>query len=314
MSERPSALVFAYHEVGVRCLSVLLSRGIDVRLVVSHEDAAGENIWFGSVAALCQRAGIPCITPDKPSHEALQALLPEGAVDFIFSFYYRQMLPEPVLSLARRGAWNMHGSLLPHYRGRVPVNWAVIKGERQAGATLHAMVAKPDAGGIIDQQAVPILDNDTAHEVFAKVTVAAEMVLERSIGPMAAGTAVPRAQDLTRGSYFGGRKPADGLVDLTQGAWAIHNLVRAVAPPYPGAFLPLAGGELRILRTWWPAKALGPTGSPALVADSDALWLHCVDGLGLRILAAEFDGASLNADNLALRLGAEHVPLNPTSP
>src|SRR4029077_2264040 len=96
------------------------------------------------------------------------------APDFIFSFYYRAMLQAPLLAAARRGALNMHGSLLPNYRGRAPVNWAILRGERESGATLHYMVARADAGDIVDQLAVPILEDDDAREVFAKVTVAAE--------------------------------------------------------------------------------------------------------------------------------------------
>src|SRR5262249_5467118 len=156
--------------------------------------------------------------------------------DFLFSFYYRHMLKPALLSAARRGALNMHGSLLPKYRGRVPVNWAVIKGETETGATLHYMTEKPDAGDIVDQQAVTILADDTAVDVFNKVTAAAATVLDRSLPALVAGTAVRHPQNLSVGSYYGGRRPEDGRIDWTQSASAVHNLVRGVAPPYPGAF------------------------------------------------------------------------------
>src|SRR5581483_864422 len=169
--------------------------------------------------------------------------------DFLFSFYYRSMLKPPLLAVAARGALNMHGSLLPKYRGRVPVNWAVIRGERETGATLHYMVEKPDAGDIVDQQQVPILPDDTAGEVFNKVTVAAEMVLDRSLPRLIAGTAPRVPQDLSKGSYFGARKPEDGRIDWSQPARTVHDLVRGVAPPYPGAFADVAGRRLRVLRT-----------------------------------------------------------------
>src|SRR4029077_4380688 len=120
--------------------------------------------------------------------------------DFIFSFYYRHMLKPALLAAARRGAFNMHGSLLPKYRGRVPVNWAILKGETETGATLHEMVEKPDAGRIVDQQAVPILPDDLAVEVFRKVTDAAETVLRRSVAKLIDGTARLREQDLSQGS------------------------------------------------------------------------------------------------------------------
>ncbi len=142
------AVVFAYHDVGVRCLRTLLAHGVDVPLVLTHADAAGENIWFESVAEHAAWHGIEVLTSETPNHpemlERVRALHPE----FLFSFYYRSLLGAELLSLPTRGAYNMHGSLLPKYRGRVPVNWAVLNGEQATGATLHAMVVRPDAAAI----------------------------------------------------------------------------------------------------------------------------------------------------------------------
>ena len=151
------------------------------------------------------------------------------------------MLAAPLLAAARQGALNMHGSLLPRYRGRAPVNWAVLHGERETGATLHYMTAKPDAGDIVAQTRVPILPDDTAREVFDKVTVAAEITLDGALPALIAGTAPRRPQDLASASYFGGRRPEDGIIDWKRDALSIHNLVRAVAPPYPGARTTLGG-------------------------------------------------------------------------
>ena len=183
----------------------------------------------------------------------------------------------------------MHGSLLPKYRGRVPVNWAIINGERETGATLHEMVAKPDAGRIVDQQSVPILPDDTALEVFNKVTVAAEMVLDRSLPNLVAGAAELRPQDLSQGGYFGGRKPEDGRIDWSQAARNVHNLVRAVAPPYPGAFSDIAGVRVRILRTRVEPLRQARTVEPGLYREDDAWFADCSDGKVLRLL--EFDAA-----------------------
>jgi len=169
-----NAVVFAYHDVGVRCLKVLLARGVRVALVVTHEDNPNENIWFGSVASVCREYGIPYITPEDPASPQVHTQVQAAQPDFIFSFYYRHMLPVDLLALATQGAYNMHGSLLPKYRGRVPINWAVLHGETETGATLHEMAAKPDAGSIVAQTPVPILPDDTAYEVFGKVVVAAE--------------------------------------------------------------------------------------------------------------------------------------------
>jgi len=290
-----SAVVFAYHNVGVRCLSVLLAHGIRVPLVVTHRDAPAENIWFESVAALAKRHGIECVTPNDPNSAEFVTRVQSLVPDFLFSFYYRLMLKPELLATAPRGAFNMHGSLLPKYRGRVPVNWAIINGERETGATLHEMVAKPDAGRIVDQHAVAILPDDTALEVFNKVTVAAEMVLDRSLPKLVAGTAELRAQDLSQGSYFGGRRPEDGRIDWRQPARSVHDLVRAVAPPYPGAFSDIAGVRVRILRTRVEPLRQARTGGPGLYREDDAWFADCGDGKVLRLLEFEATGDALGA-------------------
>jgi methionyl-tRNA formyltransferase len=245
---KPRAVVFAYHNVGVRCLQVLLARGVDVGLVVTHEDNPAETIWFGSVAEVAAEHGIDVIKPADPTAAAVREAVSRARPDFIFSFYYRHMLPVDLLALAARGAYNMHGSLLPKYRGRVPTNWAVLNGETETGATLHEMTAKPDAGAIIGQTSVPILPDDTAAQVFDKVTVAAEQTLWRVLPALLAGEAPHLPNDLAAGSYFGGRKPEDGRIDWSQPAERIYNLVRAVAPPYPGAFTEIAGERFVVAR------------------------------------------------------------------
>jgi methionyl-tRNA formyltransferase len=212
------------------------------------------------------------------------------------------MLVPELLAAARRGSYNMHGSLLPKYRGRVPVNWAVLRGERETGATLHRMAAKPDAGEVVDQMAVPILPDDLAVDVFRKVTVAAEIVLHRSLPALLAGTAPHVPQDLAKGSYFGGRKPDDGRIDWTKGAREIHDLVRSVAPPYPGAFTDIAGHRLGIHRT----RVLSGQGLPGRVRmrlENGHTVVECADGARLEVLEAILDGADADHDALVQRLG-----------
>ncbi|WP_186096226.1 formyltransferase [Burkholderia gladioli] len=261
---KPRAVVFAYHNVGVRCLQVLLARGVEVALVVTHEDSPSENIWFGSVASVAREHGIAVITPADPAGAELREAVAAAQPDFIFSFYYRHMLPVALLALAARGAYNMHGSLLPKYRGRVPTNWAVLRGETETGATLHEMAAKPDAGAILGQTAVPILPDDTAAQVFDKVTVAAEQTLWRVLPALLAGEAPHLPNDLSQGSYFGGRKPEDGRLDWLKPAAEVYNLIRAVAPPYPGAFTELHGRRFVVARA-----RLATPGSPAAQAARD---------------------------------------------
>lgn len=283
---RPSAAVFAYSDVGVRCLRVLLGAGIDVQLVVTHEDDPNETRWYDSVAEVAQRYRLNCITPASGSDPTVLTALTVSPPDFVFSFYYRQMLPDVVLATAGRAALNMHGSLLPRYRGRAPVNWAVLRGETQTGATLHHMVARADAGDIVDQQAVPILPDDTAGEVMRKVTVAAEMVLVRALPGLVAGTAPRRPQTLVVGEYFGRRTAEDGRIDWSCTASAIHNLVRAVAPPFPGAFTDLPSGRVWVYAT----RPVNNTGLPATAAGlfihDGRCWLRGGDGEVLEVLTA----------------------------
>lgn len=306
------AVVFAYHDVGVRCLSVLLARGMDVALVVTHRDDPKENIWFGSVERLARENDIEVAIPDDPNAAQFARGLARLAPDFLFSFYYRHMLSPAVLATARRGAFNMHGSLLPKYRGRAPVNWAVLRGEGETGATLHEMVEKPDAGRIVDQLAVPILPDDLAVDVFRKVTLAAEMVLYRALPALIDGTARLAPQDLAGGSYFGGRKPDDGRIDWSRGAREIHDLVRAVAPPYPGAFTTLGGARLRLLRTRVLARAARPAPPTLAVDDAGRLTIDCADGGRLRVLECDADGAALDAERFRERFGPGPHRLNST--
>ena len=300
------AVVFGYHDVGVRCLRVLLGQGVKVPLVVTHEDAADEQIWFDSVARHAHWHGLEVVTPANPNTPELLARVQAARPDFLFSFYYRHLLGAELLGAAPRGAFNMHGSLLPRYRGRVPVNWAVLNGERETGATLHAMTVKPDAGGIVDAQAVPILPDDTAVEVFRKVTVAAEIALNRALPGLLAGTAVLRPQSATEASYFGRRTRADGAIDWRLGVAAVHNLVRAVAPPYPGAFALAGGMPLRVLRTL-PASEPGAARPELRWIDGEMRAL-CHDG-ALRLLEFELDGAVRDAAAFYARFGVAALAL-----
>ncbi|MCE5181611.1 MAG: formyltransferase [Betaproteobacteria bacterium] len=308
MIPSPRAIVFAYHNVGVRCLSVLLAHGVDILLVVTHTDNPNENIWFDSVAKLAALHDIPVITPDDPNTPEVVAQIQTLAPDYIFSFYYRNMLKKPLLEIPARGAFNMHGSLLPQYRGRVPINWAIIKGERETGSTLHVMNEKPDNGAIVDQQAIPILPNDTALEVFHKATCAAEVTLDRCLPTLLAGTARLKPQDLSQGGYFGGRRPEDGKIDWLQSAQTIHNLVRAVAPPYPGAYTWLGGKPMRVLQTLVEPQRKGRGTGAALYCEDGRCYAECGDGSMLRILACEVDGKAVTADEL-IASGKDSLPL-----
>jgi methionyl-tRNA formyltransferase len=273
------AVVFAYSNVGDRCLRVLHAGGVELPLVVTHRDHPGETLWFQRVADTAAELGLPFIYGDDPKAPELAAAVAQARPDLIFSFYYRAMIPTAVLALAPAGAFNMHGSLLPQFRGRAPTNWAVLHGATETGATLHEMVAQPDAGAIVDQSAVPILPDDDARQVFDKVTVAAEQVLWRSLPALLAGHAARQPNDLSRGSYYGGRKPEDGRIDWAQPAADVYNLIRAVAPPYPGAFTEIGGQRFVVARARrWAGELAGGHRRPGLHVVGDSIVGVCGSG------------------------------------
>lgn len=274
MAYLANVVVCAYHNVGFRCLQELLEQGAHVSAVFTHEDSPSEEIWFESVQVLAKSHQIPCYTTDVNLPENIE-LLRKIAPDFLFSFYYRSMINKEILEIPKQGALNLHGSLLPKYRGRVPVNWAVIRGETETGATLHYMVVKPDAGDIVAQERVTIEFADTALDVFHKITEAAVLIVRRSWPRLLTGTAQRIAMDLTAGSYFGGRKPSDGLIDWGKSSMEIYNLIRGVTHPYPGAYTFLEGEKVLIWRAL-PRSGVGRAGEvlceqPLLVGTGDGL-------------------------------------------
>jgi methionyl-tRNA formyltransferase len=305
-----TAVVFAYSEVGVRCVRELLAQGIEIPLLFSHADDAGESQWFGSVVQLARDHGIRVVTPDSPN---TPSWLAEGVArhpDLVFSFYYRHLLDKAWLALPRLGALNMHGSLLPKYRGRAPVHWAIIHGETLTGASLHYMVEKPDAGALVDQEAVPILENDTALEVSIKVAAAAATILRRSLPRLIAGTAAAQALDLSKGSYFGRRRPEDGRIDWRRGARAVHDLVRAVAPPFPGAFTEVNGCKLGVLETRMDTHPVTyPGQSPCLYAAGGDWYADCADGQRLKIVQLTANGEPVAHNTVPRALSNQPLPL-----
>ena len=274
----PRALVLAYHQMGCTGLRALLRRGVDVAAVFTYDDDPEEHRWFGSVADLARSAGLPVFTTrtiNSPAWvERVAALRP----DVLFSFHYRHVLRRPLLDLPRLGAINLHASLLPRYRGRAPINWQLVHGERESGVTLHFMSPRADAGDIIGQERVAVGPADTALELYGKLLPAAEAVLDRHLRAIFDGTAPRVEQDESRATTFGRRTPEDGRIDWSRPARAIHDLVRAVAPPWPGAFWD--DGDERVLVDRARVVVAGARLEPGQV--------ELVDG---RVLVGTADGA-----------------------
>jgi UDP-4-amino-4-deoxy-L-arabinose formyltransferase/UDP-glucuronic acid dehydrogenase (UDP-4-keto-hexauronic acid decarboxylating) len=275
------AIVFAYHEMGCVGLEALLRHGFDVVGVVTHTDDPNESAWFRSVAELASQHGLPVLAPEDPNNplwlDRIRALRP----DVLFSFYYRQMLSAELLAIPQAGCYNLHGSLLPKYRGRAPANWAILNGETETGVTLHHMIARADAGDIVGQRRVAIAPSDDARTLNEKLAAAAKPLLDESLPLIREGRAPRTPQDESAATYFGKRTPEDGAIDWQKSSTEIANLVRSVTKPYPGAFTHARTSKLLV----WRAQALPAAAGgayPGTVLKVDPLEVACGRG-ALRI-------------------------------
>lgn len=283
---RPRTVLFAYSEVGFLCLEELARAGANIVCVYTHEDDPSEEIWFHSVKDRAAALGIPVRTPAKLDAEEatfLRSIEPE----LIFSFYYRALIPKEILEMPRLGAYNIHGALLPKYRGRACVNWAVLNGESETGATLHVMTEKADRGDIVASSSVPIAFSDDAREVFMKVAQAAREIIARHLPALEAGTADRTPQDESQATFFGRRRPADGAIDWNKSAVEIYNLIRAVTRPFPGAYTEFDGKKYYI----WRAEPLTGSARPGEIVSFAPLVVGAGDGL-LKILKLQPEGGT----------------------
>ncbi|MGR6616822.1 bifunctional UDP-4-amino-4-deoxy-L-arabinose formyltransferase/UDP-glucuronic acid oxidase ArnA [Pseudomonas rhodesiae] len=267
------AVVFAYHDIGCAGIEALLNAGYDIAAVFTHADDPKENNFYGSVAQLCARNGIPVHAPEDANHPLWVERIAKLKPDYLFSFYYRNLLSEALLGTASKGAFNLHGSLLPKYRGRAPANWVLVNGETETGVTLHRMVKRADAGAILAQQKVTIERSDTGLTLHAKLRDAASSLLRDALPQLVAGKLTETAQDDSQATYFGRRTAADGKLEWKKPAEELFNLVRAVTQPYPGAFC--AVGEHKLI-VWQAEVVKGNDGlAPGRVISVNPLRIAC---------------------------------------
>ena len=292
------AVVFAYSNMGIAGLEALKKCGFDIAAVFSHQDDPSENCWFDSVSGWAKEKRIALFCPERVNAPEWIEKIAGYGPDAIFSFYYRSMLCREILDAATCGAFNLHGSLLPAYRGRVPVNWALVNGETRTGVTLHCMVEKPDAGDIVGQRAVDIHFNDTARTLYDKLCAAAGTLLAEVLPLIRDGRAPRLPQDLSKGSYFSGRRPEDGRIDWSWPALRIYNLIRAVTEPYPGAFAFMPGGE-KIMVWWALPEEEGIVGlSPGRIGIENG-HVHVGTGTGrIRLADVEVAGSRMKIDEM----------------
>lgn len=280
------AVVFAYHEIGYACLEELLRSGIEVAALFTHTDDPAEEIWFRRPRTLADERNIPLFENEDLRNPTRLEYIRRLEPDYFFSFYYRNMLPKEALAIPRIAAMNLHGSLLPKFRGRCPVNWVLIEGEKKTGVTLHIMEAKPDAGDIVAQQEVTIAFEDTAHTLALKLVDASRTVM-RDTMPLLEAANFERRPQTGASSYYGARSPDDGVIDWSKGADDIYNLTRAVTHPYPGAFTFLEGKRLLV---WKALPEAGATDQPVgTIVSTEPLRVQTGSGW-LRILCAQLHG------------------------
>ena len=273
-------VAFAYHNIGIVGLDALKRQHFDIEAVFSHQDNPQENVWFESVVEWAKRHEIAVFCPENVNTPHWVSRIREMRPEMLFSFYYRSLLGKEILTIPPLGAYNLHGSLLPAYRGRSPVNWVLVNGERLTGVTLHHMVEKADAGDIVGQEEVRIEFEDTALTLYGKVCGKAKELLDESLPLLKEGIAPRRAQDSRRASYFGGRKPQDGRIDWHWPVVQIYNLIRAVTEPYPGAFTFLSEGKMLLI--WWACPEEGVSSDIAVgtveVVEGDRVYVRASDG------------------------------------
>ena len=296
------AVVLAYSDVGCVGLKSLITAGYDVVAVFTHVDDPHETQWFGSVAELAAQHGIPVYAPEDISHPIWVKKIKDLEPDILFSFFYRKMVKKAILDISPGGNLNLHGSLLPKYRGRAPINWVLVHGEKETGVTLHYMTPKPDDGDIVGQKVIEIASEDTARTLMQKATVATEKLLGEVLPLIKSGKAPRTPQDNSKASYFGGRKPADGEIQWDQSATQIRNLVRAVTKPYPGAYTYL--GEKKVFI--WEAAELPPSAGHEIAGTVVSLDPFIIaTGKGrLKIESGQIDkGLFITGTQLARELG-----------
>jgi methionyl-tRNA formyltransferase len=302
-------VVFGYHEIGYVCLEELVNYGADVVCLFTHTDRPDEDIWFRKPRSIAEKYNIPVYTPENLKDNVWLDMIGSMAPDIIFSFYYRNMIPKSILDIPAVGAFNLHGSLLPKFRGRVPINWVLVEGEKKTGLTLHYMVEKPDAGDIVAQREVEITFEDTAYTLFMKIADEARLLMKEVLPQFKDGTfkSVPQ---IGTSSYYGGRKPEDGIILWDKDAMSIYNLIRAVTHPYPGAFTFLNGKKLFIWKAY-PENTFY-NGNPGMVVSTKPFIVNTGKG-GLRLLRVQFDGEEeLDGEVFALKYKMENIILGGT--
>jgi methionyl-tRNA formyltransferase len=274
-------------------LTALLDAGHEVAAVVTQPDkekGRGRTVTAPPVKPVAEARGLPVLQPRRVKEPEAQAALRALAPDVQVVVAYGQILPTSVIEIPRLRTVNVHGSLLPRYRGAAPVQWAIVRGERETGVTTMLIDAGLDTGPTLLARREPIRDDDTADVLEARLAALGAEVLLATLDGLAAGTLSAVAQDQERATLAPIIRKEDGIVDWTTPAAEIERRVRGFHP-WPGAGTTLAGRGLRVLR----ARVAEGGGDPGTVVAVDREGVHVACGSGTRLVLLDVQPESKRA-------------------
>lgn len=256
-------LFFGIYQIGVNALASLIQQSLDIMAVVTKPDTEIEQ---QPVAIWAIRNGLPVLQALSPKDPEFIAQIQSLHPDLIAVAGYHKLIPKAILDIPSWGTINLHGSLLPRYRGPSTWKWAIMNGETRTGVTVHMMTPELDNGDILAQRAIPISDQDTGGSLFEKISVVGAELLADTIERIEAGTVERRPQDENEASYYGYPTERDACINWKNDAEHVRNLVRGLNPR-PGAWSLLSGYRLRI----WSASVGTACSSeqPGTIVDSN---------------------------------------------
>ena len=299
-------------QFAVPSLQELIARpDFEILAVVTQPDrpkGRGNEISFSPVKQAALGAGIAIHQPQKIRAPEFQSTLQSLAPDVIVIIAYGQIIPARLLTIPKLGWINLHASLLPKYRGAAPINWAIVNGETTTGLTTMRIDAGMDTGDMLLQEELSIGPKETASQLAARMSETGAALMLKTLRGLSSGTIAPRSQNHQAATYAPLLKKEDGRIDWRCGARAIHDLVRAVAPPFPGAFTEVNGCRLAVLETRVDTDPLKyPAQSPCLYSSDGTWYADCIDGRRLKILQLTANGEPVAENTLPRALA--HQPL-----
>ena len=286
---------------GIEVLGLLREAWPAEDILVVAPPEQGRHGWQPSLAAEARRVGVRVVQPEKVNAPEVIASLREHGADLLLSVYYTQIFRPDLLGAVEGPAVNLHPSLLPRHRGTAPLIWAIAEGDRVTGVSAHHLTAGIDTGPLIDQAPLPIHPDDTGYTLHLKAALLVKAITARLLRTVARGDAVPKGRPQSGPvSTHSTRDPNLNHIDWEQPRHRIRDIVRALAPPLPGAYVTV-GDEHVVLERVEPAAAgtrprapgmfeLGSPGAPALLWAADG----ALEVIGFRHGDESFPGAALS--------------------